>query len=123
MLMKNVRFLGKMFSSLQFRNPQIKELLTLLRDKIAVQSRHLQWKDFQKNEPYAHRFCAGDSFLLSHSRAIVKNITFRSMGIFIWEFPVKYNIKNVTFGSMGILYGNFKCYNNNVYHIASRLRM
>ena len=41
-------------------HPQIKELSALLRDRIAVPSRYLQWKDFQKNEPYAHWFCACD---------------------------------------------------------------
>ena len=68
-LMKMVRFLGKIIifvKTAQFWSqnvqlvpikkmsthtllfhPQIKELLTLLRDKIAVQFRHLQWKDFQ----------------------------------------------------------------------------
>ena len=47
-------------------HPQIKELSGLLRDQIAVQSRHLQWKDFQKNELYAHRFCACDSIFDYH---------------------------------------------------------
>ena len=54
----------KKMNTLSF-HPQIKELLALICDQIAVQSHHLQWTDFQKNEPYAHRFGACEFFRLS----------------------------------------------------------
>ena len=67
-------------------HPQIKELSALLRNQIAVQSRYLQWKDFQKNEPYTHRFVHVIIFLTITLRAIVKNVTLRSMAILYGNF-------------------------------------
>ena len=72
-------------------HPQIKELSALLRDQIAVQSRHLQWKDFQKYEPYAHRFCTCDSFFDYHPQGNSKKCHPHVYGNFVWEFQVRYN--------------------------------
>ena len=51
---QNVQFvpIKKMNTYTLWFHPPIKELPALLRDQIAVQSHHLQWKDFQKNELY-----------------------------------------------------------------------
>ena len=61
-------------------HPQIKELSALLCDQFAVQRRNLQGKDFQKNELYAHRFCACDSFFDYHTQGNSIQLFHASLG-------------------------------------------
>ena len=82
-------------------HPQIKELSAVLRDQITVQSHHLQWKDFQKNEPYAHRFCACDSFFDCHTQGNSKKCHSHGNGNFVWEFQVRYNNIRILHGCEG----------------------
>ena len=49
--------------------------------------------DFQKNEQYAHRFCACDSFFDYHPQGNSKKCHPHFYGNFAWEFQVRYNNK------------------------------
>ena len=67
----------------------------------AVQSRHLQWKDFQKNKPYAHRFCACASFFDYHPKSNSKKCHRQVYGNFVWKLQVRYDNIRILHGYEG----------------------
>ena len=95
---------------------KIKELLALLRDQIAAQNRHLERLPEERTvrgPPYAHRFCACDSFFDCHPQDNSKKCQSHVYGNFVWEFQVRYNNRNyrrvivrITSGLMRFYMGN-----------------